>query len=161
MRAAFVIGCFLLGAAVSYFFEPYVYRNADAVGIFVTVYTVFAGFLVAVITVLGDPSILPSGDWKGAETHREQVEKRIIRHVWLFVLYLVTIGLIFASTLLNKAPDTAVPAIIKHSIAYAHLWLGVSAFFLSLGLPKMLMDVQRRRVEAEIERRRHEAGIKD
>lgn len=161
MRAAFVIGCFVIGAIVSYYWGPYIFDNTDAVGIFVTVYTVLAGFLVAVITVLGDPGLLPSGSWEGAENHRDEIEGRLLRYNYLFGLYLLTIGVVFVGTLLAKAPAKVVSDDIKHWVAYAHLFLGASAFLLSLALPKMLIDVQRKRVDAEIKRRRKDAGLND
>ncbi|MER8456287.1 hypothetical protein [Mesorhizobium sp. M0965] len=151
----------MVGFLVSRHWGEYVVDNEAAIGIFVTVYTVLAGFLVAVITVLGDPSLLPSGSWKSAEGHRQAIEDRLIRHTWLFVLYLLTIGVIFVGTLLSKAPEAVVSSDTKSIIAHIHLALGVTAFILTLGMPKMLMDVQRKRVDAEIDRRRSEAGIKD
>ncbi|TIT67766.1 MAG: hypothetical protein E5W90_07790 [Mesorhizobium sp.] len=161
MRALFIIGSFIVGILVSRSWGEYVVGNESAIGIFVTVYTVLAGFLVAVITVLGDPSLLPSGSWRSAEGHRQAIENRLIRHTWLFVLYLVTIGVIFVGALLSKAPNTVISDDTKSIIAHVHLALGVTAFLLTLGMPKMLMDIQRKRVDAEIDRRRSEAGIKD
>lgn len=161
MRALFVLLCFIIGGFVSYFAAPFIYDNDDAVGIFVTVYTVFAGFLVAVIAVLGDPTLLPAGSWRAAENQRRAMERRLIRHTYLFVLYLITIGVIFVGTLLKDAPAEIISVSVKQWISRTHLFLGVSAFLLSLALPKMLMDLQRTRTEAEIEKRRADAGIKE
>lgn len=160
MRALYIIACFVAGAVSAYFAAPFIYKNSDAINIFVTVYSVFAGFLVAVIAVLGDPALLPSGSWRNAENHRQQIRGRLIRHTWLFVIYLVTIAVIFASALLQNAPEDVVSEGAKHWMARIYLGLGVAAFLLSLALPKMLMSVQQARVDAEIERRREEAGIK-
>ncbi|MBS3648153.1 hypothetical protein KEU06_05870 [Pseudaminobacter sp. 19-2017] len=161
MRALYIAFSFLCGCFVSIYWGEYVVGNEAAIGIFVTVYTVLAGFLVAVIAILGDPSLLPSGSWRSAEGHRQEIEDRLIRHTWLFVLYLVTIGVIFVGALLSKAPEDVVSSCVKAIIAHIHLGLGVAAFILTLGMPKMLMDIQRKRVDAEIDRRRAEAGIKD
>lgn len=160
MRAVFILGSFGIGAAVAYFCGQYIVDNDVAIGIFVTVYTVLAGFLVAVITVLGDPSLLPNGDWRAAELHRDELEARLIRHTWLFTLYLITIGVIFVGALLSDAPIEVVSDDVKFWIARAHLTLGVAAFILTLAMPKMLMDIQRKRVDAEIERRREADGIR-
>jgi len=160
MRAAFIVVSFILGAVAAYYGEPLIYGNQDAIDIFVTVYSVFAGFLVAVITILGDPALLPAGSWQTAENSRAKIEARLIRHTWLFALYLVTIALIFISALIAKAPIDLIGDDARHWMARAYLALGVAAFILSLALPKMLMDVQRARVDAEIERRRDDAGIR-
>jgi len=161
MRALFIVFAFAAGIFVSRCWGEYVVGNEAAIGIFVTVYTVLAGFLVAVITVLGDPSLLPNGSWRTAEGHRRAIEGRLIRHTWLFVLYLLTIGVIFVGALLGKAPEEVVSTGVKSMIAHVHLALGVAAFILTLAMPKMLMDIQRKRVDAEIDRRRADAGIKD
>lgn len=161
MRALFIVFAFAAGILVSRYWGEYVVGNEAAIGIFVTVYTVLAGFLVAVITVLGDPSLLPTGSWRSAEGHRSAIESRLIRHTWLFVLYLVTIGVIFVGALLGKAPEDVISTDVKSVIAHIHLALGVAAFILTLAMPKMLMDIQRKRVDAEIDRRRADAGIKD
>lgn len=149
----------MIGVGCSYYAAPFAYDNREVVSIFVTVYSVLAGFLVAVIAILGDPALLPSGSWQKAENHREAIERRLIRHTWLFGLYLVTIAVIFVSALLRDAPETVVSESIKHWMTRVYIGLGVAAFLLSLALPKMLMNVQRARVDAEIERRRGETGI--
>ena len=159
MRGLYILGSLAIGAVCSYYAAPFAYDNREAVSIFVTVYSVFAGFLVAVIAILGDPALLPSGSWQKAENHREAIENRLIRHTWLFGLYLVTIAVIFVSALLRDAPEAVVPESVKHWMTRIYIGLGVAAFLLSLALPKMLMNVQRARVDAEIERRRGGTGI--
>ena len=95
MRVLYIIGCFAVGAFCAYEAAPLVYENGDAINILITVYTVFAGFLVAIIAVLGDPILIPSGSWQTAENNRHKIENRLIRYSYLFVLYLITIAIIF------------------------------------------------------------------
>src|SRR5215469_17542713 len=106
MRAAFITCCFIAGAMCAYYGQNYVHDNADAINIVITVFTVFAGFLVAIISILGDPALLPDGSWRDAENQRDHISRRITRHTCLFWLYLVIIGLVFLSSLLKKAPST-------------------------------------------------------
>ena len=161
MRAIFIFLCFVAGGVAAYFGQPYVRDNTDATLIIITVLTVFAGFLVAIITILGDPSMIPDGGWRAAEVRRESVEARLITHIWLFVIYLIAIGLLFASAILVKTSDKVVSEAIKIWIERAYLFAGVSAFLLTFGLPKMLLRIQLGRLEAEITRRRRNEGIKD
>ena len=49
----------------------------------------------------------------------------------------------------------------KTWIARAYLFFGVSAFLLSLGLPKALKDSQKARIDEEVQRRRREEGIEE
>lgn len=159
MRATFIISSFAIGAICAYFAAPLVYSNNEAITILITVYTVFAGFLIAIIAILGDPLLLPSGTWRTAENNRANIESRLIRYSYLFALYLITIAIIFVGVLFKDAPIAVIPAVCKEWIARAYLFFGVAAFILSLALPKTLMDIQRSRVDEEIERRRKAEDI--
>src|SRR5437016_5876229 len=104
-RIIVILACLAAGAALAYYGQPYVHGNADVVLIIITVFSVFAGFLVAIIAVLGDPGMIPEGSWRVAELRRDAIESRLAWHSWLFVLYLLTIGLLFSGVLLEKAPN--------------------------------------------------------
>jgi len=155
---AYVI-CLLLSAVGAYYAQPFVKENADAVMILTTVFTVFAGFLVAIITILGDPSLIPEGSWRVAEGRRDSVEAQLIAHVWLFVIYLLAIALLFVGVVVRDAP--VVPDEIKMWIDRAYLFVGFFSFLLTFGLAKSLLTIQVGRIEAEIKRRRARDGIPD
>jgi len=57
----------LWGILLSYLGQPFIHGNQDAVNIIVTVFSILAGFLVAVITLVGDPKSLPSGSCRAWE----------------------------------------------------------------------------------------------
>jgi len=54
-RPIFIVGSFVLGAVAAYFGHPFVRNNQDSLNVLVTVFTVLAGFLIAIIAVLCDP----------------------------------------------------------------------------------------------------------
>jgi hypothetical protein len=122
-------------------------------------FTVFAGFLVAVMVIIGDPTMIPAGSWRVAEDRRDSVERKLIRHMWLFWIYLGVIGLIFLISVLKDAKFNYIDE-IRSYVERAYMFMAVFSFLLTLALPKMVSDVQRARVDAEIERRRNEANIK-
>lgn len=95
MRLLFIVVCAAGAAAGAYFGQPYVGGNSDAIMIIITVLSVFAGFLVAIVTILGDPSMIPDGTWRTAEVRRGGIEASLIRHSYLFIVYLLAIGLLF------------------------------------------------------------------
>lgn len=161
MRAILIIGCLLCSGAAAYFGQPLLHDNTEAVLVIITVMTVFAGFLVAIITVLGDPAMIPDGSWRIAEGHREQLETRLSRYLWLFVCYLIAIALLFVGVLLAKAPDATVAPIVNLWIERGYLFSGVASFLFTLGLPHSLWKLQLGRLDAETRRRRKEAGLKD
>lgn len=143
-----------LGVFAAYFGQPLVHGNDQAINIIVTVFSVLAGFLVAIIAIVGDPVLLPPGTWRAAEMERTKLNSRLIRHKWLFTLYLITLALIFISLLLkDKAPVLAI------WLERAFLFFGVFAFALSMALPGALIKVQRERIDAVIEHRRNDNNI--
>lgn len=158
MRLLFIVICALIAAAAAYFCQPFMNGNAEAITIVITIFTVFAGFLIAIIAVLGDPALIPQGSWRIAEGRRNSIETKLFWHFWLFVLYLLTIGLLFVGALL-KNTETLIA--FRTWIERAYLFFGVFSFFLTFALPWSVMQMQKDRIDAEIERRRAESGIKN
>lgn len=156
---AFLIGCALVVAWVAaYYGQQFVMGSSDAILILVTVITVFAGFLVAIITVLGDPALLPAGSWRIVENRRASIEADLIRHTWLFVFYLFSIGFLFVGAVAKGAP---LPDPVKIWLTRAYLFFGISSFLFTFGLAASLLKYQMARYDAEEERRRREVGISD
>lgn len=156
MRSAFILLSLAAAALVACYGQPYIRTNSEAVTVIITVITVFAGFLIAIIAVIGDPALIPTGSWRVAENRREVMESKLYWHFWLFVLYLITIALLFVGVLVKA--ETSLDWLITW-IERAFLFVGVFSFLLSFALPWSVVDLQRGRIEAEIERRRRDAGI--
>ncbi|MEI6829372.1 MAG: hypothetical protein WCK64_05900 [Synechococcaceae cyanobacterium ELA445] len=129
--------------------QPLIHGNQSAVDVIVTVFSILAGFLVAIIAIIGDPASMPKGSWRVAESKMPSIEDKINKQKWLFTGYLVTLGLIFASLLASKA-SVQIATILEH----IYLFLSSVAFIYSLKLPGFLSRIQRERVDAEIEARR-------
>jgi len=91
---------------------------------------------------------------------RPSIEAMVIKQVWLFYLYLLAIGLLFAGVLLHKEPDAAVAVWIKSLVDIVYLFFAVLSFLLTLALPSTLGKIQLARNLAEIEARRAAAGIR-
>jgi hypothetical protein len=107
MKGGFILTCISLSAVSAYYGRPLMTDNSDAITIIITVITVFAGFLVAILAVLGDPSFMPSRSWRKVQLRHDSLEASVIRHVWLFRVYLCAIGFLFAGALIRKEPDIA------------------------------------------------------
>ncbi len=123
--------------------------NERATGVIVTVFSILAGFLIAVMTLLGDQSMLPGG-WRMAAIHQKRIKAKMTRQKWLFCLYLVTLTVIFASSLLDEK---------KHLVEIAWLerlyfGLATTAFLLSFRLPWTLMAIQVDRLNSVVEARK-------
>lgn len=53
-RLGKLAGAVIVSAAVGYFFQPMVAHNTDAVNTVVTIFSILAGFLIAVITLIAE-----------------------------------------------------------------------------------------------------------
>ena len=146
----------VISVLVACFGQPLIHGNQDAINVIVTVFSILAGFLVAVITLVGDPKSLPAGSWQLARLGSDLTYNRLNRHKWLFKGYLTTLFLIFVSIVVkNKYPITQV------YLEYVYLFFASISCFLSYRLPSALMELQKERIEHEIDERRKKEGIKD
>jgi hypothetical protein len=146
----------ILAILVSVKGQPFISDKSEAINVIVTVFSILAGFIVAAITLLGDPKSLPPGSWRIAELSRDKMYAKLDKHKFLFVCYLLTLLLIFLSLLLKKDFPTA-NRIIEHT----YLFIGTIGFIFSFLLPQALMNLQRERIEHEISERRLKEGIDD
>jgi hypothetical protein len=159
MRFVLVMISIFFGALGAYYGQPYVTNNPAVTSIIVTTITVFAGFLVAIISIVGDPSLIPGHSWRSAEIRRENIELQLIRHSWLFTVYLVAIALLFVSELIRDSYD--ITAFTKMWIERLYLFFSFTSFFLTFGLPISIRKLQMKRFDAEVEKRREQAGIEN
>jgi len=102
-RSISLVLCITFSAAAAFYGQPLVHGNTDAITIIITVMTVFAGFLVAIIAILGDPAMMPAGSWRAAENSHQIVHGRVATYTWLFQLYLIAIAFLFLGALLAFA----------------------------------------------------------
>ena len=149
------IGFFSAASAVScaagWYGQPLIHGNEDAVGVIVNVFSIMAGFLVTIMTLLGEPSLFRGRTWRADAVRRSNVYRRLIRHKWLFIAYLGVLGLIFTAALVgDRYPDHL--AVIWLERVY--LTVAALAFVLSLILPGRLMNLQLSRFDEMIESRR-------
>lgn len=145
----------LYSGAGAYWGQPLIHGNDNAVNIIVTVFSVLAGFLVAIITIIGDPSSLPSGGWQRARLGSEVLYNRLTRHRLLFIMYLITLLFIFIASLVKGKIE-----VLDILVERIFLFFAISAFTLSFQLPTSLMNLHKERIEHEIESRREMEGIK-
>ena len=80
MKIFAFIGIVTISVAGSYFGKNSISNNQDALNLIVNFFSIFTGILVAVISIIGDPSdILDSDNWRSAFY---KINNRI--HVYLF-----------------------------------------------------------------------------
>lgn len=151
-RVALFVVAVAGGITAGYFGQPYIHENDPANEVIVTVFSILAGFLVAVVTLLGDARNLMPGSWRIASAQWiTNVEPGLQRKRTLFYVYLITLGLVFAAMLVHKASPDGEP--LKW-LERVYLGLATGGFIMSLGLPNALMAFHRQQIEAAIDDRK-------
>lgn len=147
-RLLFLGMAFLVAVVAGYYLgEPL--KTSDRPSEFIGLtFSILAASLFAVISIIGDPSMLLPGSWRLAWEGAKSIQAELQRLNLLFVWYLLTLGLLVASE------------IVKHenwqSLDLIHNVLGFFAalgFIVSLALPFKLQSIQRERLEQEIKYR--------
>jgi hypothetical protein len=135
--------------------QPLIHNNPDATNLIVTVFTILAGFLIAMMSIMGDPSMFMPGGWRIAVKQTPFIRARMIRQKYTFYFYLATLLMVFLSMLAKKI----LPVLV---IPFEHVYLGlaVTSFILSVRLPGALMDIQQERLDFIVDSRRSRVGIK-
>lgn len=129
--------------------------NEDALDVIVTLFSILAGFIIAIMTLLGDES-LRAGGWRRARLDADKVRRRLDRQQQLFWLYLITLSLILASKVVKK------PLIdVGHEMEKIAFGFAVTALILSFALPVALRSAQLVRIEAAVDEKRDKSGILD
>ena len=134
--------------------QPLIHGNEAAINVIVTVFSILAGFLVAITTILGDPSALLPGSWRIAAKQRTAIHSKLLRQKWLFYIYLATLGLIFVTMLIKDSHP-----LVTVWMERLYLGLATAGFIWSLRLPTTLMAIQTERIDAAIEARQKAVGI--
>ncbi|HVI24579.1 MAG TPA: hypothetical protein VM576_00055 [Xanthomonadaceae bacterium] len=142
-RVRFGVLAAILSVLVSYRGQPYLHQHPDALNTIVTVFSILAGFLVAIISIVGDSASLGRASWRRDQYLVEGVRRRLIRHKLLFQLYLVILGLVFLLQLIGLKDEVVI------WYERAILFLASFAFLVSLALPEQLMSERLRKVERD------------
>ena len=140
-----------LSCVAGWYGQPLVHGNAEASRIIVNVFSILAGVLITIMTLLGEPSLYRGRSWRADAVRRSNVYRRLVRQKLLFILYLITLALVFVSNLF-KGEYSELP--ILRYIEIAYLSLACLAFILSLTLPARLTNLQLARFDEMVEARR-------
>ena len=142
----------IIGGVAATWGQPLLNGNPEAKGVIVNTFSVLAGFLIAIMTLLGEPRMQTDRTWRADQLRRDTIFPKLVRKAWLFVLYLIIILLIFIASLITKKLPQ------DHSVIYWLEWiclfLSVFAFFWSLLLPHYLLRLQMSRYDELINKKK-------
>lgn len=156
-RLLFFLGAAFVSGWFGWYGQPLVHENNDARSMITDVFSILAGFLMTVLTLLIEPK--PTAKiWREAAAKKTTFVNRIIRYKWLFMLYLLVLGLVFAANLLGKSSESGDLVVW---IERAYLALAILAFIVSLTLPNQLMRLQVGRYNEMIDEKKKPGFEKD
>lgn len=122
----------------------------ETVRILVIVLSILSGFLIAAITMLGDPKRLPDGSWRVASADRRRVRRPLDRLIVLFYAYLLAIFLAFVISILQEH----VTDFLSRWLTHAVLSFGAAVLVWSFGIPSVIQRELRQNLDREVENRR-------
>lgn len=148
-RLMIFVGGAGLSALAAWRLGPSLAASVDALAAAAGVCATFAGFIIAVLTILGDATALLPGSWRIASIQTREIASRFRRLQFIFSVFL---GASFSSILMLAVHGQKQEWVV--GAAYLNCFLVVYAFFASLELPKSLRSIHRERTAAVIESRK-------
>src|SRR5690554_6739935 len=94
-RIGFFTVTVLASGVAGWYGQPFIHGNSDASSVIVNVFSILAGFLVTIMTLLGEPGAVRGRTYRADVVRRGNFYRRLVRHKWLFIAYLCVLGLIF------------------------------------------------------------------
>ncbi|WP_455865766.1 hypothetical protein [Providencia stuartii] len=128
----------LASAAFSYFLTYSLTNNTDALNLVANVFSILSGFLLLVITMSGENSTVMNGLSLLDEANQERrFLMRFTKYYMLFLLYILTLALIFIFYLLSKDKNNTSEYFLfaRSCIGYAISFLTCFSFIQSTFIP--------------------------
>lgn len=119
-------------------------NEPSLIGVVASIFSILAGVLIAVISILGDPSMLLDQSWRHSYLSAGEMQRSIYRQTDVFLMYIILLLALFAFMICPA--DAVIYPYLQHSTFF----LTVLAFCISLGLPFTLRGIQRARLERAI-----------
>lgn len=126
-------------------------QSVDALAATAGVSATFAGFIVAILTLLGDASALLPGNWRVASAQSAEIHVRFRRLQFIFFCYLI---LCFSAIFLLITQNDFTPPRVY--IAYASCSLLWYCLIVTFEMPKSLNSIRADRAKALMANRREE-----
>lgn len=147
-RAALAGGAVIASGVATYFFRELLNNTGETIGLIATVFSILAGVLITIISVLGDPSMLIDQSWRHNYLAAQETQRRLHRKTDVFVLYVLLLASALVFHLL-PAENDAYPFIQGTTF-----FLTCLSFLASLQLPYDLMGIQRERMKRAVQQMR-------
>lgn len=155
VKVWYLLLCAIISLLSGYFGGELLYNSDSALSHLISVFSILAGVLIAVISIIGDPSMLIPGNWRSAYEHAQDVQNKIANYSDIFSIYTLSLILLVLSSLFKD--NNLISLYLVFNLAAGFSTLGL---LLSLPLPYSLMQIQKDRMSEEIKHRK-ERGKKN
>jgi len=143
--------CAISAAFLSFAFRSSFHGNEAAANVLVTIFSVLAGFMIAVIAIAGDGAVLRRRDWRQDTFFLNEARKQLTRYRIMFHIYLIVPALVFLAQLeLDWYAGT------QAAVEYALLFLAAFALLWSFSLPGEMTQAYVRKLKQAIEDQRQQ-----
>lgn len=148
-RAGFISIAVVSSFILTYLFSDHLSNKPDVLGIVATIFSIFAGVLIAVISILGDPSMLLDHSWRHSYLSAQETQRNLHRQTDIFILYVILLVAVFVFMICDQ--EGRVFVYVQRCVFF----LISLAFFGSLSLPFTLKEIQRARLDRVINQMRN------
>lgn len=146
----------LLAGVASWFLQPWYHSSKDAVTVLVTVFSILAGFLAAVMAIVANDRVLRGRNWRQDTYYLRLIRNELRLHQLTFYIYLAVLVLAFMSSL-----DSSWPCLAQRLVEHGLLFFTTLGIIQSFQLPEVLKRKHISAMEHNIRRRREsETGEK-
>lgn len=143
-RILWIAVSLIASGVATYFFSHLMTNRPDLLGVIAAIFSILAGVLIAVISILGDPSMLLDQSWRHSYLSASETQRKIHRQTDVFIIYVVLLVSLFAFMLCPMS------AVVYRPLQAATFFLTALAFFASLSLPFTLRAIQKTRLDRAI-----------
>ncbi len=148
-RLVFESVSIVLAVAASWFLQPWYHNSASAVSVLVTVFSILAGFLAAVMAIVANDRVLRGRNWRQDTFYLRQIRRELLRHKITFHIYLVVLVLAFLTSI-----SASWPSLVQQAVEHALLFFATLGIVHSFQLPEVLSRKHVSAMEKQIRDRR-------
>lgn len=144
-RVMYAVASIVASGVLTYLYGDHLHNTTDIITVIAAVFSILAGVLIAIVSILGDPSMLMDQSWRHTYLSSLEIQRKLHRKIDVFVLYIVILAALFVFAMLDDR-TTNFYKIVQKIVFF----LSVMGFFASLSLPFSLVKIQKDRLAAAI-----------
>ena len=138
-----------LSAFLAWKGQPFIHGNEKAVDLIINVFSILAGFLIAIMTLFSDIQFDQDANWRKLQLQETLTEQRYAKHSLLFYTYLFVLICVFLTVLLGKQPQMT-DCFWFVWLEYMYLWLASISVCYSFMLPSKLIQIRKKQYSSLI-----------